>query len=276
MSLQYYDLALTLNQRDKEFAAQGRFIYYNTGTTPLITAGTALASSRNQAIRVRPFAGGQDIELVPGQGYEISPDEKSPVAWRVSNSNQVETISGQLMIGDGKFIDNNTSNTIRLDATLANNVTVMNTVASRVPVTLDVTQQLRLDPAYPLTIAGNTVQYTNAFADNGTGAVTATVVFTPAANVNGAYVEFAEFSVSNVSSNQYTGTLLAKTSAPATNIDGDVIMTAACVGIGTGTVPAQVNITLPVRIKIAAGKGLYLNQTANAATAQKTVLYTLI
>jgi hypothetical protein len=275
MSLQYYPLTLGTNEQQKRFDAQGKFIYYNTGTTPNITAGTVLASSRNQAIKVRPFGGGgHEIELVPGQFYKVGSHDKTPAAWLISNSNTAEAITGQLLIGDGEFGDNNTSNTIKLDATFANNVKVTNTVGERVPVTLDPTQVL--------TIAGATVNYTNSFANAALGVANETnvyQVFAPAVNVNGAYVEFAELaSGCNSAYSQVTISLVAKVTAPAGMVDGDVLMMIVNQA-GSLSESSNVNMTLGARVKIAAGKGLWAVQQGGSTAptaAVKTVLYTIL
>jgi hypothetical protein len=115
MGLQYYDLVMPVNG-SKEFSAQGKYLYYLTGTTPNITAGTALVSSGNQAIKVRAGLSGNEIILMPGQGYRLDEDEKTPGAWRVANANNQEAITGMLMIGNGEFQDSNIAGAFTLSA----------------------------------------------------------------------------------------------------------------------------------------------------------------
>ncbi|MFA9273411.1 MAG: hypothetical protein ACEQSE_00935 [Candidatus Aquirickettsiella gammari] len=114
--------------------------------------------------------------------------------------------------------------------------------------------------------------------------VTAQVVFTPGQNVNGAYIELISAMFEN-GIGQYAKTdvkLIAKTSAPNHGTDGDVIFQATTGTTMSGAVTANsipVNVHLAGRIKIPAGKGLYLNQTIGtspAATVKKSVLYTLL
>lgn len=128
------------------------------------------------------------------------------------------------------------------------------------------------------------LSYTGAFNDEDTAAVAARVIFTPAQNVNGAYVELIS-AMMDAGSSQYSRTdvkLIAKAGAPASSTDGDVIFQASTGKTVYGTVTVNSipqNIHLVGRIKIAAGKGLYLNQTTGTAQAEmvkKSVLYTLL
>ena len=123
--------------------------------------------------------------------------------------------------------------------------------------------------------------YTGSFVDKSAAAVTAQVIFTPAANVNGAYVEYVSSVMFATAGNGETCvSIIAKSSAPASDVDGDVIyMSSSGYQQATTVAAAPVVQTQAVRVKIAAGKGLYLNQTTqtNPATrANKTVLYTLL
>lgn len=274
MSLQYYDFQLAASQSaTQEISAQGRYIYYYSGTTPLISGGGAagLAAAGNQAIKITSGGTGNSLLLLPGQSYRLPDSEKVPNSWKVTNLLGAEVITGRLLVGEGEFVDSNTNNIFKLDATFANNVTVNNTTANRVPVTLDTTQILN--------VAGNTVQYTNSFSNASILALTAQVIFSPAANVNGAYVEFIEVGLSNgiVLSDSQIINIIAKNSAPANQDDGDVVFTAVGPSSNGGTVGfVPVNITQSIRIKIPAGKGLYLNQTSCNGYSRKTVLYTLL
>lgn len=124
--------------------------------------------------------------------------------------------------------------------------------------------------------------YTGAFSSTDTAAQTATQIFSAAANVNGAYVELINVIGLGSSAGGANVTILAKAgAAPASVTDGDAIFKAS-----TGTQNAiqapvvPVNIASVQRIKIAAGKGLYLNQalisSGQPQHCEKTVLYTLL
>lgn len=314
MSLQYYDITIGLTATQR-VSAQGRYIYYLNGTTPLITGGVTPAAAGNQAIKVQAGSGGSSIILMPGQSLRLPDSDKAPGEWLVTNYKGVEPITGQVMIGEGDFSDSNTSNTFKLDATFANQVKVTNslaervpvsiaptdslvigntvaqrvpvtiaptdsvkignTLAERVPVTLDVAQLVKLDPSSTINVLGNNVAYTSSFSDSSSAAAAAIQVFSAAMNPNGAWVEMASASVMAGSSagSNVTVTLLAKATAPAHIVDGDVLFI-ACTGNYQG-----VNVATAQRIKVPAGKGLYISQNyANAVppNALKTVLYTLL
>lgn len=122
------------------------------------------------------------------------------------------------------------------------------------------------------------LSYTGAFNDEATGAVTAGVIFTPAANVNGAYVELIGVSIdpSTAGGTAFAVNIIAKNAAPASSTDGDVIFTAKPATGNASFQGVALNRQSVQRIKIAAGKGLYLNQVGNSTGAKKTVLYTLL
>jgi hypothetical protein len=269
MSLQNYDINVAPN-RTQEVSAQGRYLYYYEGTTPNITAGVALATSKNQQIKVTAGTTGASVLLMPGQSIRLAADETSPSMWKITNANGVEVITGNLLIGEGEFHDSNVSNTIKLDATFANNVKVTNDLAARVPV--------QLDPNAVINVAGNTVQFTHSYSDSTMAAATQ-VVINPAQNVNGAYVEFCDLAIANVANDSDGGsvTLVLKTSAPANQTDGAVIL-AAVTGYSSSTNGfscLSVHEKLTNRIKLPAGMGLYMVQTG-LLVAVKSVLYTIL
>ncbi|MBV6324362.1 hypothetical protein [Duganella violaceipulchra] len=250
-------------------------------------SGVPTPTSGDTRIKVKPNTGAE-IVLRPGQRFRLAPGSNA-THWEVSTLDPAVTLTGYIIIGSGEFDDANTLNKFTLDATFANNVKVTNTTAERVPVTLDTTQSLginnttanrvpvTLDPAQVLNIAGTTVQYTNSFSDSVVTTLTNAVVFSAAANANGAYVEFAEVSAVLTTNGAYTCTLVAKATAPASDVDGDVIMITSAGGQNALGPLTQINDRLGYRVKIPAGKGLWLNQNNGANFgAKKTVLYTLL
>ncbi len=97
-------------------------------------------------------------------------------------------------------------------------------------------------------------------------------VFLPAANVNGAIVWAA--SATEVNAALIHMTLLAKASAPAGLVDGEVIASSVVSAIGANM---HSNIFLPRPQRIAAGLGLYYYPSANgAANYPRHVRYTLL
>ncbi|RFP36157.1 hypothetical protein [Duganella sp. BJB476] len=244
------------------------FVYESGATTPINGETRILVTPEN----------GSQIVLRPGQRFRIT---KQVNAWTIQPYDPAATLTGSIIIGSGEFDDANTLNKVTLDATFANTVTVTNSLAAPVNVALNPATLLKLDTSTPLNIAGTTVQYTNSFIDATIVAATATQIFSAAQNPNGAYIEFAEIAISTQSANSAcVVTLLAKATAPASGTDGDAVMLGVCGGGGGGGISAQnLNQMLGQRIKIAAGKGLYLNQQVSASAVDrcvKTVLFTLL
>lgn len=94
-------------------------------------------------------------------------------------------------------------------------------------------------------------------------------IFSPASNVNGAIVWDAQYGTSAAANG--SASILAKTSAPASVIDGDVIVS---VSVASGVI-CRGNTVRAVRI--AAGKGLYrISSQAEGSAAIASTLYTLL
>ena len=140
---------------------------------------------------------------------------------------------------------------------------------------MTITRATQQSSAAPLT-------YTGAFSDSSAVAIAAQQIFAPASNVNGAYVEYIGFTATPSSAGGTVVSIIAKASAPANANDGDVVFKASSGNGASSTAVPLVpsNVQQAIRIKIPAGKGLYLNQTnlggSGATDAQKTVLYTLL
>ncbi|WP_373987006.1 hypothetical protein [Duganella sp. BuS-21] len=261
--MQAYVLKLAVNETRPFNLVGDLFVYESATPTP---------STGETRIRVKPDSGAEMV-LRPGQRFRLSPGEKAQ-HWEVKAYDPAVQLDGAVIIGAGEFDDANTLNKVQLDATFANIVKVNNTTAERVPV--------QLDPSTTINVAGTTVQYTNAFANNSVAATAAIQVFTAAQNPNGAYIEFAEVSLAGSNSGATSPasvSLLAGAVAPTTDIDGDLIFVVSMgsmVGSSSMAQAASVNEKLSVRVKIAAGKGLWVNQTAVTGICKKTVLYTLL
>lgn len=262
--MESYPLSFTALKGKNTLPASGDLFVYESAVA---------ATNAETRIRVKPDNGGVVI-LRPGQWFR---NPNKVTNWALESYNGNDVIDSVFVIGFGEFGDANTLNKFTLDASLTNSVTVTNSTAQRVPVTMDTSQLLKLDPNTVVNIAGNTVQYTNSYANNSGGALSPGVVFTPASNPNGAYIEFAEVAL-NTNSTTATAlvSLIAKSTAPVNDADGDVVMLAASGGSTGSTVASAAVCALTQRIKIAAGKGLYVWQNSNAYVANKTVLYTLL
>jgi hypothetical protein len=292
------------NQSARKFNVTGYMLEVGQ-LTPYIknlTSGDFDDATGDSRIRVKA-ENGSEIVLKPGQRVRMT---ERAQRWYVSSFDGATPMTVNAIIGSGEFDDANTLNTFKLDGTFSNTVTVANATTAPVPTTLqgtgnvavpagvkitnDTTARvpISLDPNQTLNISGSTVIYTNSYADQNSASIAAQQVFSAAQNPNGAYIEFAEISMAagkDAGSTVNTGSvaLIAKATAPATAVDGDVLLIATVGGMlntGSGTnaiAYSQVNEKLPVRVKIAAGKGLYINQAGtDFHTCKKTVLYTLM
>jgi hypothetical protein len=106
------------------------------------------------------------------------------------------------------------------------------------------------------------------------GANTPDTVFAAGSNTNGAIIWNASFMSANASGVPTMG-FVAKATAPATVVDGDLVL-APCVSPPSASYPFGANLTSP--IKIAAGKGLYFISTNAEVSPQciRSVLYSLL
>lgn len=126
----------------------------------------------------------------------------------------------------------------------------------------------------PLYVENGIASYGASFSSNlALAANTPETIFSPASNVNGAVLHSAGFAVFTAAA--LSANILAKTSAPTTPFDGDVVVTpnydvASSIRVSKGI--------LNNPIKIAAGKGLYFisNAAVTLNEGQRAALYTLL
>lgn len=98
-------------------------------------------------------------------------------------------------------------------------------------------------------------------------------IFTPAANINGAIIHRYSANL-QFGAGAPESALIAKVSAPVSNIDGDVIATIDNYAFIAGNAVGCMKVEKPV--KIAAGKGLYAISSVAEVTALRACLYTLL
>jgi len=212
----------------------------------------------NPRIIVSPEVGG-DIELKPGQRVKMTEMSKS---WRVRSLTPISTISAKILIGSGEFEDN--SSLVTLDATFANQVTVMN---PSLPVTIsggDV--EIKNDAGNPIpatitntpsvTISGTATVQENLLSITGGVAHTAkaqfngTTIITNVANTNGITIHSLTLSFVTGSNGMGISLVAKNGSLPANGYDGVVIFSAYLEGAKSG------NFILPNKVKIPAGYGV--------------------
>lgn len=268
--MQSYNLQLTPAKQSVVFNEFSSGIWYESGTSALETR-----------IVVTPESGNK-IELKPGQRVKLTNTVRQ---WTVESLNPAATISGKLLIGSGEFEDN--SSLVTLDASFANNVTVMN---ASIPVTIsggDV--EIKNDIGNPIqtsitntpavTISGTATVQENLIAASGIGSHTnktgsfVTTFVTAAANVNGIIVHAA--SGSFVTPNQAASvSLIAKNGGSPANIDDGTTLIAGAAGVSSAG-----QFALPTKIRLPAGYSLsYVNSGAGSpfALMNAGVAYTLL
>lgn len=81
----------------------GRGFWYESGSS----------STANPYIVVKPTSGGTEIRLKPGQSVQTGGDQSF---WTITAEDQAAVITGQVIIGDGGFNDDNTANSIITNA----------------------------------------------------------------------------------------------------------------------------------------------------------------
>lgn len=116
--MQYYDINLPINSA-QDVGAQGRYIYYYSGSTPSALDNTIIVKAGNS---------GSSMYLKPGQSLRMDDKEKEPGNWRLTQKSNLEIITGVLLIGSGEFRDANLVGTISAGA-----MTVSNSDAAAVP-----------------------------------------------------------------------------------------------------------------------------------------------
>ncbi|MES2027356.1 MAG: hypothetical protein V4448_17555 [Pseudomonadota bacterium] len=117
------------------------------------------------------------------------------------------------------------------------------------------------------------MEYASSWKSNvAKGANGVDVIFTPAANVNGAILKSGQVHSSGAS---FTlPAFIAKTSSPASNIDGDVLSVGIAGWNSGSAICTYINIDR--EIKIPAGYGLYYIAGVAEGNSHRSVLYTLL
>lgn len=257
--MESYPLSFTAARGNQNLPASGDLIVYES----------AVAAGETR-LRVKPDNGGVVI-LRPGQWFR----NPSPVTqWAVESYNKTDVIDAVFVIGYGEFGDANTLNKVTLDATFANVVTVAgvantkvgNTVAERIPVTLDPTQTINT--------ASNVMAYTASYS-----ASAACVANTPiqmlaaATNVNGVVLNKFDM-IYNTGGGAGIFSVIAKATAPTSQSDGDVL--ASGVLSSGATVKIGMDIAKEGQPKVAAGKAIWYFATVIDGAPLRDALFTVL
>lgn len=281
--MQYFDINLGATST-QEIGSPGRYLYYLTGVTPLIAGGVTPSAAGNQAIIVQAGGTGDSIVLMPGQSIRLDGGDKIPGSWRVSNHKRNEVITGQILIGSGEFRDSNILNTVKLDLTAANQVTVQNasiatTVSNEVEVKNDAGNPLNISvvgtPA--VSISGTATVQENILAITGGGTSTAvfqnavTQILSAGANVNGVIIQSAQGAFSNGGAGSGLAVLIKSGSFPAHIGDGITIAGAQVSSNQMGNFNMANKIRIPAGYSIAIVVG-----AANLLAAQAGVTFTAL
>ncbi|MBL0233278.1 MAG: hypothetical protein IPQ08_06395 [Chitinophagaceae bacterium] len=147
-------------------------------------------------------------------------------------------------------------------------------VNSSIAISGDVKINNLLSQKIPVYQAG--IDYGSSYKSNTSMAAnTPDTVFSAAANVNGAIVWLASLTTVGTSQPAHVG-LVAKATAPASIIDGDLILCSDNTSASASSNFGSASLKTP--IKIPAGKGLYAISTAaeQASYSLRSVLYTLL
>lgn len=152
-----------------------------TGDLFVYESGQGAGEGADTRIIVKPDSGGE-ITLRPGQQFRLPTGEKA-TQWNMRAVDVNGAVTGSVIIGAGEFHDANTLNKVQLDATFANVVTVANTAAERVPVSLDPNQLLQqAGPALAYNVAKKVLIQDNRVAAT-------TTIISAAENQNGVVIE---------------------------------------------------------------------------------------
>lgn len=239
--MQTYNFSLAA-AASRNIPATGDLIVYESGTA---------AGAGDAHITIKPDFG-DEIVLKPGQGVRF---KQTATAFFIKVTDGASSVAGALVIGDGEFFDSNTNNKFTLDASFANNVTVMNTASN------------------PVQITAASMAYTNSYASTAASvANTAIQMLAAATNVNG--VVLNKFDIGG-SATAGTGiVVLAKSTAPANVADGDVLFSG--MQIAGGPLQLSLDIAKMGQPKVAAGKAIWYMSTAADGCTIRDALFTVL
>ncbi|OJB11572.1 hypothetical protein [Burkholderia ubonensis] len=103
--MQVFDITLPSNGSAFVVHAAGRYIKYLSGN----------AGGNDASIIITPgAAGGSKIFLTPGQAYRVADDGAVPDSWTLANNLGQATITGKVVVGNGKIDDNSLQGVVQV------------------------------------------------------------------------------------------------------------------------------------------------------------------
>lgn len=228
------------------FSSAARRFVYESGATATLNG--------DARIIVKPDSG-NEIVLRPGQAFGLA-DGETAGNWFVRANDPQMAISGTVIIGSGDFNDG----TFKVDSSTGTiavrpegGFQIMNTTANRVPVALDPATEKALTEEPVVTYNAHRIVKNPQQA-------TPVALFTAEENQRGVIIEaYIKFGISK-------NVLMAKETAPKSSTDGDLII--------SHTEDLIANQWR--RLKIPAGKGLWVWSVASGSGSDSSVLLTFL
>lgn len=100
--MQLYDITIAANTT-RQLDAPGSYFYFYTGS----------AGGADSTITLRGLSSGLRITLKPGQAFRL-PAGQSETSWVLTNSANVATIIGSVIVGDGDITDNRVTGSVEV------------------------------------------------------------------------------------------------------------------------------------------------------------------
>lgn len=100
--MQLYDITIAANTT-RQLDAPGSYFYYYSGS----------AGGADSTITLRGLSSGLRITLKPGQAFRL-PAGQSETSWVMTNSANVATIIGTVIVGDGDITDNRVTGSVEV------------------------------------------------------------------------------------------------------------------------------------------------------------------
>jgi hypothetical protein len=233
--MDYQNIALSATNRSNQFNIVGDGIWY-VDATPAVADDTR--------IKVTP-AGGSTIVLKAGQSFRT---ENKISTWTITSMTGAEVFTGNIIIGNGDFEDNNATINGTVSTSIANQPTVNLAAGSKVQEEI--------------------LEYSAVWSVKGLAtAGTAEQIVTAAANVSGIMVYSAV--LQNSGSGVNTAFIAKAGAAPAAITEGDLL------AVNDSTTPGTLTKNEKT-IRIPAGKGLYFYSDLGSNPYFRSIRYRLL